>query len=280
MEDIYNTLAKSKNDEPGDYLDNEGFLMCVNCNTRKQSEHPNPSTRQPEKVTIKCKCRTEEYDRQLEDTKRFNFEMKVEQLRRDGLSDSEYSKWTFDKDDNRYPSISNACEKYVAEWETMKADNVGLLFYGSVGVGKTFHACCIANALLDKCVTVLVTSFPRILNKIQSAGWNENRSEFIDKLQLYDLLIIDDLGVERSTDFALEQVFNVIDTRYRSGKPLIITTNLSPSDIIKPENINYERVYDRIAQNSLPIKMTGESRRKEIAAQKRERYQGFLGLDG
>jgi len=278
MEDVFKTLAGRISIEPDDYTDQDGFLMCGGCNTPKQTEIDCPFENKPVKVPIICKCRSEEYDRQEEASRRLNFEMKVERLRRDGLSDPEYNRWTFEKDDTRNPLTSTACKKYVDKWETMKSDNVGLLFFGSVGVGKTFYACCIANALLEKCVPVLVTSFPRILNRIQSTGWNEDRSEFINKLQHYDLLVIDDLGVERSTDFALEQVFNVIDTRYRSGKPLIITTNLSPGDIKKPDNLAYERVYDRIMQNSLPVKMTGESRRKEIAVQKREKYQGILGL--
>jgi len=279
MKDVFKALSERINIEPGDYTDQEGFIMCGKCNTRRQTEIDCPFERKPVKMPIMCKCRSEECERQEEAARRLNFEMKVERLRRDGLSDPEYSRWTFESDDTRNPLISCACRKYVEEWEHMKSDNVGLLFYGNVGVGKTFYACCIANALLDKCVPVLVTSFPRILNRIQSSGWTEDRSGFIDKLQRYDLLVIDDLGVERSTDFALEQVFMVIDTRYRSGKPLIITTNLSPADIKKPDNIAYERVYDRILQNSLPVKMTGESRRKEIAARKREKYQGYLGLE-
>ena len=59
----------------------------------------------------------------------------------------------------------------------------------------------------------------------------EDRNQFINSLNRYSLLIIDDLGIERNSDFALEQVFNVIDSRYRSKKPLIITTNLTLSEL-------------------------------------------------
>jgi DNA replication protein DnaC len=84
--------------------------------------------------------------------------------------------------------------------------------------------------------------------------------------------------VERGTDYALEQVYAVVDARYLSGKPLIVTTNLAPIDIKNPGGLAYERIYDRILQNSIPVKMAGDSRRAEIAKQKRKKYQSLLGL--
>ena len=66
----------------------------------------------------------------------------------------------------------------------------------------------------------------------------EDRNQFINSLNRYSLLIIDDLGIERNSDFALEQVFNVIDSRYRSKKPLIITTNLTLSELNNAADTN------------------------------------------
>ena len=106
----------------------------------------------------------------------------------------------------------------------MKANASGLLIWGDVGTGKSFFAGCIANALLEKGVPVLMTNFSRILNTLTGMHF-EDRNQFIDSLNRYSLLIIDDLGIERNSEFALEQVFNVIDSRYRSKKPLIVTTN-------------------------------------------------------
>ena len=75
-----------------------------------------------------------------------------------------------------------------------------------------------------------MTNFSRILNTLTGMHF-EDRNQFINSLNRYSLLIIDDLGIERNSDFALEQVFNVIDSRYRSKKPLIITTNLTLSEL-------------------------------------------------
>lgn len=59
----------------------------------------------------------------------------------------------------------------------------------------------------------------------------EEKSEYIRAIAEYELLIIDDLGVERSSEYALENIFSVIDRRYRSRKPLIVTTNLPLSKL-------------------------------------------------
>ena len=53
----------------------------------------------------------------------------------------------------------------------------------------------------------------------------QNITEFINRIDFYILIM------ERGTEYGLEQVFNVIDSRYRSGKPLIVTTNLTLDDL-------------------------------------------------
>ena len=123
-----------------------------------------------------------------------------------------------------------------------------------------------------------ISNFPHLLKIIQASAFDKN-VDVISRLQKYDLVVIDDLGVERSTDYAIEQVYSLIDARYRSGKPLIITTNLAPDDIAKPANIAYERIYDRIKQNSIPVKMIGESRRKEIGRAKQAKYKDLFYLN-
>lgn len=75
-----------------------------------------------------------------------------------------------------------------------------------------------------------MTNFPTILNRL-TGMFSEDRADFIASFNEYDLLIIDDLGVERSTEYAMEQMFFVIDSRYRSRRPMIITTNLKLSEL-------------------------------------------------
>lgn len=271
-------FSSLKTRNPDDYMDSSGILICGKCHTSKQSYTPWPGYSEPILVPSLCSCEKAKQNEEEATEKVLQIRGRIESLRRNGLTDPAYLKWTFDKDDMRQPDISKVSKKYVDEWVKMKHENVGLLFYGDVGTGKSFCACAIANALLEKCVPVLVTNFPRILNKLQSSGWGTDRNEVFDRIQDYALVVIDDLGVERNTSFAMEQVYNVIDARYRSGKPLIVTTNLAPMDIKRPENIALERIYDRILECCIPVKLTGVSRRAEVAENKRNKYKELLGI--
>lgn len=152
-----------------------------------------------------------------------------------------------------------------AEIERMKARSSGLLLWGDVGTGKSFFAGCIANALLEKGVPVLMTNFSRILNTLSGIHF-EDRNQFIDSLNRYSLLIIDDLGIERNSEFALEQVFNVIDSRYRSKKTLIVTTNLTLKELNNPTDMAHSRIYDRILERCAPIRINNRNIRKDNAS--------------
>ena len=77
--------------------------------------------------------------------------------------------------------------------------------------------------------------------------------------------IIDDLGVERNTEYAMEQMFTVIDSRYRSKKPLIVTTNLKLEEIKNPPDLAHARIYDRILERCAPVLFSGKNFREEGA---------------
>lgn len=147
----------------------------------------------------------------------------------------------------------------------MKENCIGLLLWGDVGTGKTFIAACIANALIEKGVSVLMTNFSKILNSL-SAMFDVDRNKFIESFNRYSLLIIDDLGIERNSEFALEQVFNVIDSRYRSKKPLIITTNLTLDELKHPKDLAHARIYDRVLERCVPLKVNRQNIRQLNAA--------------
>ena len=110
-----------------------------------------------------------------------------------------------------------------------------------------------------------MTNFPTILNRL-SGTFGEERAAFLDSLGDYDLLIIDDLGVERNTEYAMEQMFSIIDSRYRSGKPLIVTTNLKLDELKRPPDLAHARIYDRILERCAPILFAGKNFREDNAA--------------
>ena len=182
--------------------------------------------------------------------------------------------WTFQNGDKDNPVVKIA-EDYVRNWDEMKKKHVGYLLWGSVGTGKSYIAGCIANALLEQEVTVKMTNFNMILNELFSV---EDKAEYIRALMGYELLIIDDLGADRSSEYALENVFSVIDLRCCSGKPLIVTTNLPLGKLKSEIEVDKKRIYDRILAMCVPVKVDGTSRRAKIVRDKVQEVKMLLNV--
>lgn len=267
--------------KPNDFTDDTGFLCCGTCREQKEMDIKVPKDLRPSgvmRVRRNCLCDRTRIEAEEAARREQDFKTNMDRLRRDGITDPAYLKHTFDQDDRRNPDVSAVCRKYVDNWTEMKADNIGILFYGDVGTGKSFLACAIANALLESLVSVSVTNFPRILNSLQGS-FDDERQKRIDRLQRYSLLVIDDLGVERDTAYSVEQVYNVIDTRARSGKPLIVTTNLSMKDLQSPPTLAHKRIYDRVLEMCpIRLKLVGESRRVGNANERKDKARRLLGL--
>lgn len=253
-----------------DYIGEDGLLYCGKCHTKKQTEVMLFGTiRRP---MCLCKCEAEKRDKEEAERKQADFGRKIKDLRRTGFPESNMQEWTFENDDMTNSRVTNAMKKYVENFDEMKKQGKGLLLYGNVGTGKTYAACEVANALIDKGYPVLVTNFARIINTLQSTF---EKQEYIDSFNRFSLIVIDDLSAERDTSFAKEQVFNVIDARYRAGLPMIITTNLSIDKIKKPDDIENGRIYDRILERCFPIEVSGQSRRRKAI---RESYDDMKNL--
>ena len=124
---------------------------------------------------------------------------------------------------------------------------------------------CIANELLKQEVMVKMTNFNTIIDDIFPLA---DKTEYINALASYQLLIIDDLGVERNSEYALGIIFSVIDRRIRSGRPLIITTNLPLKEIKNETMLDKRRIYDRILEMCTPMYVGGTSKREVIASMK------------
>lgn len=236
------------------------LLYCGLCNTPKETDIT--VFGKTSRVPCLCQCASEKIKQ--EEAERV-LSARIEELKRAGISDGALRNCTFAQDDGTAPKMAMA-RKYVDNWERMLSENIGFLITGNVGTGKTFMAACIANALLEKCVPVLVTSFPRLLRQFE--GFDKDKNRLLASLNDFKLLVIDDLGVERQSDFALEQVYTVIDERYKSGKPMIITTNIPLEELRNPADIRYSRIYDRILESCVPIQLEGPSRRKGLAGNK------------
>lgn len=226
------------------------------------------------KHPIECSCHKAERERQEATVKEQKHLDLVRRLKEDGFSDFVMQNRTFANDNGRSPQIRHA-HRYVEQWQTMCAENIGLLLWGGVGTGKSFLAGCIANALMEQEVPVRMTNFARILNELNSSF--SGRNDIVDKFCRYPLLIIDDFGMERGTEYALEQIYSIVDSRYRSRKPLIVTTNLTLNEIQHPQDTAHARIYDRLLEMCVPISCIGVSMRREPAQEKLERLKVLIG---
>ena len=215
-------------------------------------------------VVCSCRCKREEIDKienrfAIEEEKR-----EVEKLRNASLLDAK-SKNIFFKNcmvNNENRRVISIANRYVKNFDMMYEKSQGLLLWGGVGTGKSFLAAAIANELIQRRQSVIMTSFVRLLEN----GINTEDYSIIGNLTKAKLLIVDDLGAERGTDYALEKVYDIVDCRYRSGRPVIFTTNLTMKEMKECTDIRYTRIYDRIFEMCYPVKFDGLSWRKREAA--------------
>ncbi len=274
VSDLIQKHAERIEPRPGDYYDAEGLLHCGKCGKNRELRLVFMNV--PRIVRCMCACESAEAKRKEEEEKRREEEIRISQLRTTGLQDPALKTYTFANDHGDNPLMEKA-RKYVDHFKEFYDQDIGLLLFGDVGTGKSFFAGCIANALIDQGTPVLMTNFPKILRMFTNM-YKEDINAYIQELTRYPLLIIDDLGIERSTEFALEQVYSVIDARYQSRKPMIITTNLRRSDMVNldPDDIAHARIYDRILEVCQPILFNGKNYRTEIAREKREKALELL----
>ena len=246
-----------------EYFNNsDGLFYCSVCHMPRQKKLI--AMGHTYSVRISCRCEMIRQEQEEDDRQFREFRMQIAQLKSSGLQDKYLHNCTFENDLGYNPEISIA-RMYVENWKKMKSECRGLLLWGPVGTGKTFIAGCIANALLEQCVPVMMTDMTKILNMLNGM-YAKNRNEFIDGLNFYDLLILDDLGKEHRTEFAMEQVFQLIDSRYRCRKPMIVTTNLTMEELKDQSNLAHTRIYSRILELCTPLKINNRDIRQQNAA--------------
>lgn len=270
-------MTQSGNRNPADY-EKDGILYCGDCGEPKQAWIdwiPDADGNSAKRlVPVVCRCEREADERE-------NARI-IEQVFQDRLRDFTFfihgakpviSKQRFSDDENPKSSIARTCRKYVAEWEKMQKHNLGILFYGDRGTGKSFYASAIVNALVEQKVIAVMTTTANIMAVLSS--WD--KEEALRYIANVPLLALDDLGAERDTTYSAELMYSVIDTRCRAAKPTIITTNLDLEDMKNELDPWRSRIYDRVLEMCpIAIPMTGTSRRRDIFEERRTMARDFL----
>lgn len=285
--DLVASLADANCPRENEYLDEEtGLLRCKVCGGPRQVVITPPFPNRPTTtVRCRCKCLTENELRQQAQDREMAQERR-ERRRADcfarldaegnllGVSDA--INWTFANDNGQRPDLIKTARKYAELFPQYLKDGNGLLFYGPVGTGKSYAAASVANAIIDQGYTARMTDFGTVRNTLFSV---RDKQKYINSLCEPDLLIIDDLGAESKTEFMQETVFNVINSRYNTGKPMIITTNLTRQELSQPGEIGYQRIYDRIPERCLSVHVPGESLRTAAAIQNKHQMRKQLGME-
>ena len=275
---------QTRND--GDYEDENGILICGKCGEPRQRFmlFDDPTDDDPEhkselKVVTMCRCEREEEEREKRKEEAAKDMEKIQRLRNASLLDEKLRGATFGafKVTKYNERNLKLCRRYAMKFDQMVEKDQGLIFWGSVGTGKSFAAACIANYLLDRKVPVVMTSFVKLLEVFQSG--RDEETSILNRLGYAKLVIFDDLGAERGTDYALEKVYNIVDSRYRKSLPMILTTNLTIEDMKSEVDMRYRRIYDRVFETCYPMQFTGPSWRMKEASRRYKDMEELLGVD-
>ena len=282
MTNLIKNAAEANKAVAGDYIGEDGLLYCGKCKTPKQCVlSSNIFDGDGElKVGCMCDCAAEEErcrkQREEENKRRENI-TRLRQICFSGLRER-LANAAFANDDGSNPKITKIAKRYADNFAQMRKEGQGILFYGSVGRGKSFTAACIANAVLEQNIPVLMTSFGRIVAQLQQNF--DDRHSYYEWLNSFPLLIIDDFGAERGTEYMQEIIYTVIDNRYESNRPMIITTNLDAESIrrIKESDLFHQRIFGRINECCIGIEVNGENRREKLARDNFKNAKELLGV--
>lgn len=238
---------------PEDYIGADGLLHCGKCG--EQKEFRIDVEGKTATVRCLCRCKLEERKQTAEDAyRRINEERRAKWLKG-------YEDMTFGNSSGN-PTMYIA-ERYIDRWPDILENGLSFTFSGGVGCGKTYAAACIANELLDRGIRVWMVSTVNLLDRMfDEADIIRNR------LATFELVVLDDFGAERNTEYASEKMFQIIDDRMRSRLPTIITTNI---DITQPtENLTYQRIFSRLNGEAPQFRCKGGDMRADRGREKRQ----------
>lgn len=269
-----NILEQRVPQDDDTYTGDDGLLYCNRCHTARQCV--DKVFRIGRKVPCVCRCIRERMDAEEAERERQKQFYEIQRYRNMGFPDRELQNSTFGADDGARPELTEAMKTYVDNFHELRKEAKGLLLYGPVGTGKSFLAACVVNALIDKGHPCLMTNFSRLVNEL--SGMWEGRQEYLDNLGRFALVAIDDLGVERDTEYMNENITTIVDCLYRSQVPVIVTSNHTPKQLTEDLEIRRKRVYDRLLERCHPILVDGASRRKQMGRNNYGEMKKLLGV--
>ena len=271
--------AKELEPRKGDYLGEDGMIHCGTCGEPREFRNEWPEFLWPRhgKFTVfKRECRCEREERESMERKiRADEEWNTREDIRESCFPYESMKgMTFANDDGKNPGLTKVCRRYAEKFDEFEEMGAGLLLYGAVGGGKTYYAAAIANAVIDTGKSAVFTSLSTLAMKMQ-ANYGSEKLRILNDLGAYDLVVLDDLGVERGTETMNENVYQVINALYASKTVVIITTNMDAEAMQAETSPNLQRIYSRIFECCQPIEVKSEDRRRTVSDAKAKLYMSL-----
>jgi DNA replication protein DnaC len=160
------------------------------------------------------------------------------------------------------PQIVTATRRFGETIDKQLDGGRGLWFMGPVGTGKTTLAMLVSKAALRAGRSVAIYSLPRLLNEIRDTHRAErSHVDLLDRLTAVDLLHVDDVGAERTTDWVLEELYSIVNARYEDERSIVITTNILDREALC-EQIT-ERTVSRLTEMCDELPLLGHDRRME-----------------
>lgn len=242
-------------------IDKNDYIKCEYCKNklyRKTIDWNLYGTKRVMKLDYeRCNCKDaqkywNEYDmkklQMLEEEKKLQmmqeFANKIDKI----IKNSKMSKRNLNYKFENFEVNSNNKKVYqsLKEYSEKLANSVerkGLILAGNNGVGKTHLACSIANELIKNGIPIIYGTLINLLAELKNTYDVDNNISEMKIIKLYekvDLLIIDDLGKEKPSEWGLEKLFTIINSRYENNLPVIITTNYDQNSLINRISINGE----------------------------------------
>ncbi len=156
-----------------------------------------------------------------------------------------------------------ATRRFATEIDERLDAGRGLWFMGPVGTGKTTLAMLVSKAALRAGRSVAIYSLPRLLNEIRDTHRTDrSHLDLLDRLTAVDLLHVDDVGAERTTDWVLEELYSIVNARYEDERSMVITTNIDDREALC-EQIS-ARTVSRLTEMCEELPVVGHDRRLDF----------------
>lgn len=247
-----------------DYIDeNDGLIHCGKCGEPKQQTAPTPLIREVVGPLLRrsCKCdREAEEFRERNDKEKRAKERLEDAIRRGDIANRGYLYYTFERDKTPDSDISKKARKYADNFSDMYQKNIGLMLYGDNDAAKTFYACCIANAVFKAGYSVLVDTYGNLCNLVQDFN---KRDSVLYAVRNYALVVFDEYGAERGSEYVQDGAYSLINERIVSKKPMIITTNMRPGIVTPDMSEQTKRIISRLDEAVTPLEVPSSGVREK-----------------